>query len=223
MAIEQRMSESAYQAFVLSGVEGNWELHDGRLVEKPGMTWEHNDIVAFLSYLLQQQIDRGEYRVHYESRVRRSTASVFMPDLLVVPNSLGDEFRGRPGTLAIFSDPLPLVVEVWSHSTGDYDIDAKIPEYRRRGDLEIWRLHPYERTLTSWIRQADGSYDETVYHERIVRPAALPGVVIDLAVLFTELSYGSPRFLSPWCDAASGRCLRIGPCDNPDVVMTGPV
>jgi hypothetical protein len=40
--------------------------------------------------------------------------------------------------------------------------------------------------LTSWIRQSDGSYDETVYLEGIVRPAALPGAVIDLAVLFTD-------------------------------------
>ncbi len=44
MAIAQQMSKDAYQQFVLSGVEGSWELHDGRLVEKPGMTWEHMDI-----------------------------------------------------------------------------------------------------------------------------------------------------------------------------------
>ena len=38
MAVAQRMSEAAYQQFVLSGVDGAWELHDGRLVEKPGMS-----------------------------------------------------------------------------------------------------------------------------------------------------------------------------------------
>ena len=43
MAVAQRMSEAAYQEFVLSGVQGSWELHDGRLVEKPGMSWKHAD------------------------------------------------------------------------------------------------------------------------------------------------------------------------------------
>ena len=49
MAVEQRISEEAYQQFVLSGVKGSWELHDGRLVEKPGGTWEHADIAMELA------------------------------------------------------------------------------------------------------------------------------------------------------------------------------
>jgi Uma2 family endonuclease len=80
-----------------------------------------------------------------------------MPDLMVVPTAYSEEIRDRP-VLAIFSDPLPLVVEIWSPSTGDYDVDAKVPVYQQRGDQEIWRIHPYERTLTSWQRQPDGSY-----------------------------------------------------------------
>ena len=87
---------------------------------------------------------------------------------------------------AIFSDPLPLVVEVWSPSTGDYDVDAKLPVYQQRGDLEIWRIHPYERTLTAWRRQPDGSYQETIHREGMVKPAALPGVAIDLGALFDD-------------------------------------
>ena len=38
MAIEQKISEAEYQRFVLSGAGKGWELHDGRLVEKPGVT-----------------------------------------------------------------------------------------------------------------------------------------------------------------------------------------
>jgi hypothetical protein len=53
MAVAQRMSEAAYEEFVLSGVEGLWELHDGVLVEKPGMSWEHLNINSLLGYLLQ--------------------------------------------------------------------------------------------------------------------------------------------------------------------------
>jgi Uma2 family endonuclease len=108
-----------------------------------------------------------------------------VPDLFVVPTAYGAEFRGRPGVLAIFSAPLPLVVEVWSTSTGDYDVDAKLPIYQQRGDLEIWRIHPYERTLTAWIRQPDGTYFETI-HQGIVHPVSLSGVAINLSELFDE-------------------------------------
>jgi Uma2 family endonuclease len=149
------------------------------------MTFEHGDVTYELGRLLGNQLDRRQFRIAInEWRVWRSDATIFIPDLVVVPIAFIDEFRGQPGKLAIFSQPLPLVVEVWSASTGDYDVDIKIPVYQQRGDLEIWRIHPYERTLTSWVRQPDGSYRKTVYSDGIVTPIALPGVEIDLARLF---------------------------------------
>ena len=184
MAVAQRMSQAGYERFVLSGAEGLWELHDGILVEKPGMSWEHLNINSLLAYLLQDQLDPSDYRVLIEGRVRRPTDTIFLPDVMVVPISYGDPFRGKPGMLAILPGPLPLVVEVWSASTGDYDVDAKIPTYQQRGHLEIWRIHPYERTVTSWVRQPGGSYRETTHRGGVVSLAALPGVQIDLERLF---------------------------------------
>jgi Uma2 family endonuclease len=73
---------------------------------------------------------------------------------------------------------------VWSRSTGRYDVTDKLAEYQRRGDVEIWLIHPCERTLTAWRRRHDGGYDQMVITEGIVRPTALPGVAIDLATLF---------------------------------------
>ena len=171
MAVTQRMSEQEYQEVILSGLPGNWELHDGRLVEKPGMSWKHSAIASLLGVLLQNQLHLDDYRVFFESRVRRRPATIFLPDVMVVPTAYGEAIRDLP-ELAIFADPLPLVVEVWSPSTGTYDTDAKIPVYQQRSDLEIWRIHPYERTLTSWVRQADGSYPETVYRHGIIPVAA---------------------------------------------------
>ena len=74
--------------------------------------------------------------------------------------------------------------EIWSPSTGRYDIQTKLAEYQRRGDIEIWRIHPYERTLTAWRLQPDGSYSETVYRGGVIQPVALPGVTIDIDRLF---------------------------------------
>jgi Uma2 family endonuclease len=180
------MTVEEYQDLVYSDPDRMWELYDGQPKEKPGMSWDHLDVVGELAYLLRRQLDRREHRVFSEGRVRRPEATVFMPDILVVPTALGETWRGRPGTLAIFPEPLPLVVEVWSRSTGDYDVMTKLPVYRQRGDREIWLVNPYERTLTSWRRQPDGSYNELVFRSGVVEAAALPDVTIRLDEVFDD-------------------------------------
>ncbi len=184
MAIETRIDNNAYERLSLAESDRKWELHDGRLEEKPGMTWEHSSLNVLLGHLLLRQLDWNAYDVLSEMRVRCRNGSIFIPDVVVAPVALGRDLRNRPGVLAIVNEPLPLVIEVWSASTGNYDIAAKIPEYRDRGDLEIWRIHPYERTLTTWIRQPNGDYEETVYSEGMVRLKALPEIEFDLAELF---------------------------------------
>jgi Uma2 family endonuclease len=79
---------------------------------------------------------------------------------------------------------MPLVVEIWSPSTGETDLRDKLAEYQQRCDLEIWYIHPYERTVTAWRRQPNGSYLESLYSGGAVEPASLPGVVIELESLF---------------------------------------
>jgi Uma2 family endonuclease len=86
--------------------------------------------------------------------------------------------------LEVFDQPLPLVVEGWSPSTGGYDINEKLPEYIRRGDQEIWRVHPFDFVLTAWRRQPDETYAESIHTSGTIEPIALPGVIIDLDKLF---------------------------------------
>ncbi len=150
------------------------------------MTFAHNDLMFELGHLLRGQLDRDEYRVRVNAgRLRRQDATYYIPDVAVIPLPLAASFKDRDDVLEVYDAPLPLVVEVSSPSTGDYDIDAKLPEYRRGGDYEIWRLHPYERTLTTWHRQPDGSYTESVHRGGSVRPVALPNVTIDLDLLLS--------------------------------------
>ncbi len=183
----ERISEEAYRRLALADPGGQWELHEGRLREKPGMSVEHGGVMTELAYMLRGQLDRNEYRVRtHHARLRRSPENYYVPDVVVIPAALERALRRNPGSLDAYAAPLPLVVEIWSPSTGAYDIDEKLPQYQARGDIEIWRLHPYDRTLTAWQRQLDGSYVETVHREGIVRPASLPGVAIDLAALFAD-------------------------------------
>jgi Uma2 family endonuclease len=189
MAIDTRtrISEEAYERLALAEPDRKWELRDGYPREKPGMTFAHNWLEMKLGYMLMSQLDWSVYQVRVDAgRVRRPSATYFIPDVFVLPTAYTSPLRDRSDVLEVYDQPLPLVVEVWSRSTGDYDVEEKLAVYRTRGDLEIWRIHPYERTLTAWRRLPDGRYDETIHHEEVVRPTALPGVKIDLAALFDD-------------------------------------
>jgi len=180
------MSERDYLSLALANPDVPWELHDGRPREKPPMSAEHNALMFELGYHLRRQLDPMRFRLRFNAgRLRRPSTATYIPDVVVIPAALEHEQRRGPGALELYSEPLPLVVEVWSPSTGAYDVDAKFPEYQQRGDHEIWRLHPFERTLRAWRRQSDGSYIETVYHGGMIEPVALPGVTIDLDELFS--------------------------------------
>jgi Uma2 family endonuclease len=171
------VSFADYRRIALRDPRRGFELVRGHLREKPPMTMKHEVTARLLPFLLLTQLNPREWSVG-PARLRISTGTYYVPDVAVVPMALAR--RLRPNQFEVYSEPLPLVVEIWSPSTGNYDVDDKLPEYQLRGDLEIWRIQPYERTLTTWRRQPDGSYTEQVFRGGVVRPAALPGVIIDL-------------------------------------------
>jgi Uma2 family endonuclease len=178
------ISEVEFRKRALEEPDEQWELHCGIPRRKPGMTAPHNRAMTRLAGFLLQQLDPKEFDVRCNSgHVRHTAERYYIPDVAVIPVALVLPWLDRYA-LEFYDDPLPLVVEIWSPSTGDYDIETKLVSYQRRGDTEIWCIHPYERTLISWRRQADGSYTETAYGGGAVSPVALPGVVIDLDALF---------------------------------------
>jgi Uma2 family endonuclease len=187
MAIETRISGETYERLALAEPDRKWELHDGQLREKPAMTSAHNWLAEKLGFMLMSQLDWSIFQVRTDKgRVRRPGTTYYIPDVFVIPTSLVTPLLNLQDVLEVYDQPLPLVVEVWSRSTGEYDVEEKLAVYKQRGDLEIWRIHPYERTPTAWHRLPDGSYDETIHHEGVVSPTALPGVEIDLAALFDD-------------------------------------
>ena len=150
------------------------------------MTIEHDGTSARLAQELIRQLKPREYDVRMERpRLRVSTGSYYLPDVCVIPRAFVErKRREQPRELEVYEEPMPLVVEVWSPSTGDYDVEQKLREYQLRHDQEIWRIHPYEKTLTAWRLQPDGSYTETLTTCGGIQPAFLPNVSLDLATLF---------------------------------------
>jgi Uma2 family endonuclease len=184
MSTATRISEQEYRELALTDPDHRWELWDGVLMEKPLMCMLHDGLAFYLGFLLQSQLDRGHYWVNVSGGKTRYTArNYFMPDVVVIPTAFVQPYLSDPRAFNAFAEPLPLVVEIWSRTTGDYDIAAKLPVYRERGDLEVWFYHPYERSLTVWRCQPDGSYREHRYTGGIVPVASLPGVSIDLDAL----------------------------------------
>ena len=154
------VSERTFQQLALEDPEGHWELYCGRLRRKPGMTFAHNHAGVWLTVQLAQQLDRRRFDVRSNAgHVRRSPENYFIPDVFVIPLELAEPFRERRDVLEWYDAPLPLVVE-------------------------IWLIHPFDRTLTAWRRQPDGSYVESHYTGGTVQPVALPDVTIDLDTLF---------------------------------------
>ncbi|MFM9106749.1 MAG: Uma2 family endonuclease [Chloroflexota bacterium] len=193
MVIAAQTSPCDYEALAARDLEGQWELWDGSPRAKPGMTFAHNDLGQELGHMLRNQLDRRQYRVRSNTaRVRWSDRNVFIPDVVVVPASDAVALRDQTQALETYVGSMPLVVEVWSRSTGDYDQEVKILTYKARGDAEIWRIHPYQRILQRWVHEPDGAYRETIHTPGTVTLAALPGVAIDLDALFASLDDWAP-------------------------------
>jgi Uma2 family endonuclease len=179
MAIINRISEQEYRELALN--EPQWELWNGEPREKPPMSIEHEGVSFYLGHLLAMQLDRRSFWISVNGgKARVSGSTYFIPDVIVVPAALVTPFRGDPNALAAWTEPMPLVVEVWSRTTGAYDFGRKLSAYKERRDEEIWYIHPYERTLTVWRLQDDGSYDEAHFDGGVIPVSSLPGVVIDL-------------------------------------------
>ena len=175
------ISPETYERVALEDPEGRWELWCGRLVSRPPMTTEHEDCIVMLDWQLQRQIDPREFAVFAgHGRLRISTGTYYIPDLCVLTRADVRKLRAEPGTFAVFPDPALLVVEAWSRSTGEYDVNTKLLEYHLRRDQEIWRLHPYAHTLTAWRLAPEGGYSETLYTGGVIEPVALPGVRVDI-------------------------------------------
>ncbi|MDQ2652649.1 MAG: Uma2 family endonuclease [Chloroflexota bacterium] len=184
MAVINRITEQEYRDLALE--EPRLELWDGEPREKPTMSMKHEGVAFYLGHSLATQLDRGLFWISVNGgKARISGSTYFIPDVMVVQAELVTPYRDDPRALAAWSEPLLLVVEVWSPSTDGYDQARKLNAYKERGDQEIWYIHPYERTLTAWRKQPDGSYHEAVYAGGVVPAEALPGVVIDLDELLS--------------------------------------
>jgi Uma2 family endonuclease len=180
-----QLTPEEFERIALADPDRPWELHRGRLVEKPAMSFRHNDFMYLVGLFIGRHLDLSRYRVRVNAgHVRHPATSYYIPDVSVIPLDQAASFIDRDDVLETYPGPLPFVVEVWSRSTARVDLNKKLPDYMARGDREIWYFHPFQRSIRAWRRREDGGYEEIELAGGLVELHALPGVRIDLDQLF---------------------------------------
>ena len=160
------------------------ELIDGiaYVREPPSPSRPHQELVGELYLQIRLALEGRRYRAYvapFDVRLPKAGEAdhqidtVVQPDVLVVCdlNKLDARgMRGAPDWLA----------EILSPTTASHDQIVKLPVYERAGVLEVWLIHPTDRTLTIY-RLENGRYGRPLVHQLKGRTTmtAIPGVSID--------------------------------------------
>jgi Uma2 family endonuclease len=151
-------------------------------VKEPAPSRSHQEIVGELYFQIRLALEGKPWRAYvapFDVRLPKAgeadarVDTVVQPDVLVV-SDLGklDQrgMRGAPDWLA----------EVLSPASAAHDRVVKLPVYERAGVLEVWFVHPTDRTVTIY-RLQDARYGRpTVLDMKGRTPiTAVPGVSIN--------------------------------------------
>src|SRR5581483_2884921 len=97
------VSAETYKRVVLEDTDRIWELVCGRLREKPPMTTEHAQHGRTLGAMLIRQVDLRSFTVGINNgRLRTSTGSYYVPDVVVIPMPYVRRLLERPGTFEVY-------------------------------------------------------------------------------------------------------------------------
>ena len=130
MGVANRLTPDAYLELAGNDPDGFWEIWDGEPREKPGMSVEHSRDSFELGFLLRLRIDPAVWEVRVQApRDQWAERNAFIPDVAIVPRALADEQANQPRRLEVYNVPLPLVIEVWARSTGEYDLAVKLADH----------------------------------------------------------------------------------------------
>jgi Uma2 family endonuclease len=185
MALPQRDALHHTYAEYLTWPEGGRnELISGTAYvrEPPAPSRPHQELVGELYHQLRLALEGKPYRCYiapFDVRLPRSGEAdelidtVVQPDVLIVSDlsKLDDRgMRGAPDWLA----------EVLSPTTASHDQIIMLPTYERAGVLEVWLVHPVDRTLDIY-RLEGGRYGRpTILELKGKTPiSAFPGVSLD--------------------------------------------
>ena len=160
------------------------ELIDGiaYIREPPAPSRPHQELVGELYHQVRLALEGKPHRAYvapFDVRLPKAGEAdeqidtVVQPDVLIVRDLLKLDMRGMRGAP-------DWIAEVLSPTTAGHDQIVKLPIYERAGVLEVWFVHPTDRTLIIH-RLEGGHYRCPTVLELKGRTAisAIPGVSID--------------------------------------------
>jgi Uma2 family endonuclease len=185
MSLPQRDTLRHTYGEYLTWPEGDrTELIDGTayVSEPPAPTRSHQELVGELYYQVRLALEGKSFHAYiapFDVRLPKDGEAdelidtVVQPDVLIVRDLEKLDERGMRGAP-------DWIAEVLSPSTASHDQTLKLRAYERAGVLEVWFLHPDDRTLTPY-RLENGRYGRpTILELRGQTPVgAVPGVSID--------------------------------------------
>lgn len=164
------------------------ELIDGTayLREPPAPSRSHQELVGELYYQVRLALEGTSFRAYiapFDVRLPKDGEAdelidtVVQPDVLIVCDLEKLDQRGMRGAP-------DWIAEVLSPTTASHDQTVKLRTYERAGVLEVWFVHPSDRTLTVH-RLEHGHYGRPIILELkgLIAIGAVPDVAIDWDLL----------------------------------------
>lgn len=158
---------------------GQYELHQGVVVEIPNPTGKHSAISGFLTIELDLEIRRLQlpYLIPKECTIKFSNNSGYNPDLIILDKQAvaANESRWERESVITQGDSIKLVVEVVSTNWRD-DYAHKMIDYEALGIAEYWIVDylglggsryigsPKQPTLSVY-KFIDGEYQIKLFRE----------------------------------------------------------
>lgn len=158
------------------------EWIEGKVIEMPGVTDEHDDITTLLQNFFQVTLAlTGGGRVLRDPMLMKMATSSRAPDLQVLlPPSLGKIRRNYVEGAA------DLVVEVTSKGSERIDRVEKFLEYERAGVREYWLIDPLYRELLFYVL-TEGVYERIPPEaDGVYTCDVLPKLRLPLALLWAR-------------------------------------
>ena len=181
------ISFRTYAQLALEDAEGRWELMGGHPRRKPPESFQHGALIDGLIEQLVPLLRGSDYRLSVNhARLMIDQDHILLPDLAVVPRAVSARaVRERPNALETYHTSLPLLIDVWTPATAEFNVEARIPEYRRANAEEIWLVHPAARAVTVWVRRTGGAYQEAIRVAGTLTAVRVPGLALDITALFS--------------------------------------
>jgi Uma2 family endonuclease len=164
---------------------GRWELFNGEAVMLASAAPNHQRISRRLCDQFDAFLEGRDCEIFPAIDVRlfpdddETDDVLYVPDLTLVCDKDALDNRAYKG-------PPPLVVEILSPSTSNYDQWVKLANYQLAGVKEYWIVDPETRQMQVCLLR-DGKYVSTYYTaEDTVAVSVLPGCIIRLAEVFAQ-------------------------------------